>query len=98
MKCCNALEYHSQNHCDIHLDDFECPDCIIHYTEKFDEYGIIIHDGGQSVITIQFCPFCGAKLPDSKRELWFSELEKIGITDSDDPRIPSRYFTKEWFN
>ena len=31
-------------------------------------YGLIIHDGGTSAVTIQFCPWCGSKLPASKRD------------------------------
>jgi ribosomal protein S27AE len=49
-----------------HKDRFDCPDCLIHYGEKTGEYGIIIHDGGTSFLTIQFCPWCGKEL--SKHE------------------------------
>ena len=47
---------------------FECPDNLIDYSAKFDEYGIIVHDGGQSHVQIQFCPWCGSRLPESKRD------------------------------
>ncbi|MDF9825863.1 hypothetical protein M2475_002231 [Breznakia sp. PF5-3] len=40
---------------------FECPDALIYYNEKFDEYGIIIHDGEESYIKIDYCPWCGKK-------------------------------------
>lgn len=55
--------------CDRHPDRFECPDALLHYGTRTGEYGIIIHDGGSSVVTIQYCPWCGTKLPRSKRML-----------------------------
>ena len=60
--CCEYLKYHIEFKCDIHKDDFECPDKIIIKSEKNKEYGIPIHDGGSSYIKIKFCPFCGEKL------------------------------------
>jgi hypothetical protein len=42
---------------------FECPDALVNYSEQGKDYGLIIHDGGSSVISIAFCPWCGAKLP-----------------------------------
>lgn len=38
---------------------------MISYNERLFEYGIIVHDGGGSVIGIRFCPWCGKKLPES---------------------------------
>jgi hypothetical protein len=52
--------------CPDHKDQFDCPDCVIHYAEKSPEYGIIIHDGGTSFIVIQFCPWCGKRLSNGK--------------------------------
>jgi hypothetical protein len=65
--------------CDQHPDPYECPDNLITYSLKFDEYGLTVHDGGHSYVTILFCPWCGANLPDSKRERWFRELEAKGF-------------------
>ncbi|WP_420800291.1 DUF6980 family protein [Neobacillus terrae] len=47
---------------EIHENPFECPDKIIIFDERNDEYGLIIHDGGTSSISIEFCPWCGSKL------------------------------------
>ena len=60
--CCEQMKYHTQNHCDMHDDSFDCPDCLIYYYEKLNKYGLIIHDGSQSYININFCPWCGRKL------------------------------------
>lgn len=60
--CCNTMKYHLEYKCDIHKNDFDCPDKIIFKSKKEKNFGIIIHDGGSSYIEIIFCPFCGNKL------------------------------------
>ncbi|OYX43629.1 MAG: hypothetical protein B7Z02_08825 [Rhodobacterales bacterium 32-67-9] len=46
--------------CAQHPDRFDCPDALIVKTET--GYGLIVHDGGRSYISIGFCPWCGASL------------------------------------
>jgi len=60
--CCNEMDYFTHCRCDIHSDVFECPDCLIYYDKKDNQYGIIVHDGGVSFININFCPWCGMRL------------------------------------
>jgi hypothetical protein len=59
----------------LHLNDGE--GAAILYIAKFDEYGIPVLDGGSSIITLEFCPWCGAKLQPSKRDEYFDRLEAI---------------------
>jgi len=54
------------NTCKQHQNRFECPDTLITFSEKNNEYGLIIHDGGSSSVTIKFCPWCGALLKSIK--------------------------------
>ena len=56
------MEYYININCDKHKNLFECPDCILYHQHNSDEYGIIVHDGGESYIAIQYCPWCGKKL------------------------------------
>jgi hypothetical protein len=42
--------------CSEHSNRFDCPDALMAYSPKFDEYGLIVHDGGPSSIAIAFCP------------------------------------------
>jgi hypothetical protein len=59
---------------------------------------MIVHDGGSSFIEISFCPWCGAKLPESKRERWFNELEAKGVDlENPDVKIPERYLDDRWW-
>jgi hypothetical protein len=82
--------------CGLHTDRYECPDALIEYLPQFDEYGIIVHDGGTSSILIQFCPWCGTKLPPSRRAQWFEEVETLGFSNPEDERLPAKYRTDEW--
>ncbi len=77
--------------------DYRLSDAIMIYIDKFDEYGIIVHDGGESFIGIQYCPWCGKKLPDSKREEWFEQLEKLGFDSPLEEDIPEMYKTGAWY-
>ena len=38
------------------------PDAIIRFRKSSKGYGIPIHDGGNSYIEIEFCPWCGTRL------------------------------------
>lgn len=62
MYCCNEMEYHASNQCDVHANRFDCPDCLIHRNPETGRYGLIVHDGGESYIEIRFCPWCGKQL------------------------------------
>jgi hypothetical protein len=76
--------------------DFENVDTPILYIEKFDEYGLKIYDSGSSSIEIEFCPWCGQKLPESKRDQWFEEIEQLGI-DPWSNDIPEKYLNDSWY-
>ncbi len=83
--------------CEHHSDRWECPDALISYTGEFDEYGIIVHDGGSSCIAMSFCPWCGSKLPDSKRDLWFETLAQLGFGDPLTMDIPKEFTDDRWW-
>jgi hypothetical protein len=76
---------------------FDNVDTPVTYSKKFNEYSLKIMDGGSSSILIDFCPWCGENLPESKRHEWFDELEKLGIHDPWNESIPDRYQTDEWY-
>lgn len=64
--CCKTMSYWANYTCPEHPDPFDCPDNIISFSAKGRSYGIIIHDGGSSKITIKHCPWCGSKLSSVK--------------------------------
>jgi hypothetical protein len=83
--------------CSEHEDPWECPDYILVYNEKFDEYGIPVRDGGSSKIDIDFCPWCGVKLPPSKRDLWFETLASLGYDDPWSQDLPKEFESGLWW-
>ena len=95
MHCCARMEKELALQIETGTKRFADPDALVWYSEKFDEYGIIVHDGGSSTVEILFCPWCGTKLPPSARDRWFDELEANGVDPTCDP-IPPAYETAEW--
>ena len=65
-----------RHRCDLHPDRSDCPDAFI--AEVRGGYGLMVHDGGSSVVKIAFCPWCGSKLPPS------DESDQLIIEDEDD--------------
>jgi Domain of unknown function (DUF6980) len=59
--CCERMAFDLNRTCRHHANRFDCPDALI--AEMRGGFGIIVHDGGSSVIRIDFCPWCGANLP-----------------------------------
>ena len=76
--------------------DFDSDD-IIYYAPQYDEYGIVIHVYGKSYIKMIYCPWCGKKLPDSKKDLWFDELEKIGLFNPFEEEVPEKFKSDAWW-
>lgn len=85
----------------FHLDQFfKTPndvDSVIKYVAAFDEYGIQIHDGGSSFIQIDYCPWCGAKLPPSRRDEWFEILEGLGYESPLIDKVPDKFKSSDWY-
>jgi hypothetical protein len=66
--CCEAMaRFAEPAPCEEH-DQFECPDNLIYYSEEHGRYGIIVHDGGTSFVTLNFCPWCGTGIGDGGPE------------------------------
>ncbi|MDR3108107.1 MAG: hypothetical protein LBU65_00260 [Planctomycetaceae bacterium] len=86
--------------------DFCCDSLFTHllenevavvYIREFREYGIKILDGGTSMQTIDYCPWCGIKLPESLRKEWFDTLMGMGYENPLDEDIPKQYRTDKWW-
>ncbi|MFE6697015.1 DUF6980 family protein [Streptomyces sp. NPDC057718] len=93
--CCAVMTTQVNWHCDQHDTPSTCPDALIRFSARFQEYGLVIHDGGASTLGIDFCPWCGQRLPESQRDRWFDELERRGIDPWEDP-IPPEFQDEGW--
>lgn len=77
----------------LHL---EAGELHLTYIPKFREYGIEYREsfgGGRQVI--KHCPWCGKRLPDSLRTIWFEELDQLGLDPDDD--LPDSLLTEAWW-
>lgn len=82
-----------------------CPDMIIAlvetsgivYIPKFREYGLRFYDGGTSFKIMRYCPWCGVRLPDSLRDIWFDRIHELGL-EPDCTDIPAEFNTEAWWN
>lgn len=63
--CCNEMGRQLKRACGVHPDRWDCPDCVITYSQSRGTFGLMIHDGGTSSYHISFCPWCGMRLPES---------------------------------
>lgn len=95
--CCPEMREQVSFQCDRHKDVFECPDALVAYAARYDEYGLVIHDGGASVRLISHCPWCGRKLPESRRSQWFDELKALGFDEPTVQEVPEKYKTDAWY-
>jgi hypothetical protein len=94
--CCPDMSAHADaGQCPDHPGTGQCPDAQVVYNATFGEYGLPVRDGATSVILIRFCPWCGARLPESARDRWFDELEAKGIDPAAGP-VPDRYRDARW--
>jgi hypothetical protein len=66
------------------------------YDAVFDEYSLV-RDGGLDIAPITHCPWCGGPLPASRRDQWFVEVERRGLSP-DDPALDERYRTDAWWS
>ena len=70
----------------------------INYDQVSRSYGIAIRGLDNAVISINYCPWCGTKLPkdlsDELGKIIFEELELDGF---DDPRLPEEFKSDEWW-
>lgn len=85
-QCCESMQ--------INIDG----DTAIRYIPKFREYGIAICDGGSSFQVINYCPWCGKKLPKSLRNEWFDIVyDELKLDDMDDDNLPEDMKTSTWW-
>jgi len=70
----------------------------VYYDLQYREYGIDLPKGG---FLIDYCMFCGKKLPTSVRDEWFDILEQeYGLEspcEEDKKKVPKEFLSDEWW-
>lgn len=77
----------------------EKEEASIVYNDRHREYGILSRwDYNESVSkhSIDYCPWCGAKLPPGLSKQWFGLLEELGL-EPEDPRVPKDMKSDAWW-
>ncbi len=92
--CCEAMSRCLSVRCEQHDDPFACPDALIGFSAKFQEYAD--HPRRRYVQQDhRFLPWCGRRLPASRRDRWFDELERRGIDPWED-EVPAEFEDGRW--
>jgi hypothetical protein len=73
----------------------EHPEHQMYYSAAYEEYGLCLTSGYEYSV-IAHCPWCGSRLPNSKRDEWFDELEAQGLDPWGAP-VPDEYLGPEWW-
>jgi len=75
-------------------------DALLYYSPRFREYGVKIPKSTGGMV-MDYCMFCGKKLPTSVCDEWFDILEKeYGLERPDDKerkKVPKEFLTDEWW-
>ena len=96
-QCCVDMARAVDWSCEQHADAYQCPDALVAFSARFQEYGLIVHDGGSSSVRIHHCPWFGRRLPVSQRERWFAVLEQRGI-DPWSEDVPEEFTDERWLS
>ncbi|MCC9602070.1 hypothetical protein LOC67_16020 [Stieleria sp. JC731] len=96
FSCVHLANYATMT-CEQHPQPLECPDILVAYIATFDEYVLPVRDGGPSYIAIKHCPWCGVRVPESKRSRWFDELRELGIKYPIGADLPEAYTSDAWW-
>ena len=70
---------------------------VVDWIKPWDEYRIPVSYDGNSSTLIAYCPWCGAKLPESKRERWYETLHQLGYDDPSEQVIPEEFDSDLWW-
>jgi hypothetical protein len=88
-------------HCCLTMDaELMREDAVLQYDPRFREYGIEVARSS-GCMPMDYCMFCGTKLPLSLRHHWFDILEKeYGLerpVTGDKKKVPQQFWTDEWW-
>lgn len=70
---------------------------VLDWYRSWNEYRIPMTYDGHTSTLIDFCPWCGSKLPESRQKLWYETLYSLGFGDPGEQDIPEEFNTDEWW-
>lgn len=60
--CCERMKHEAEQSCPDHPNPADCPDHLVAFDKSGRPIGLWVHDGGESYVEIQWCPWCGTSL------------------------------------
>ncbi|AQR72677.1 DUF6980 family protein [Sphingomonas sp. LM7] len=66
----------------------------VQYDSRVDEYWVVAGSARQALF---YCPWCGEKLPPSKRDEWYDAVEALGLDPWQD-ELPQEFRSDAWRN
>lgn len=88
--CCERLEYATNSE--------ELP---VVYNAAFRTWGIEYRSGyGGGKLLLDYCPWCGERLPSRLTDVWFDRMDSMGIDadlSMDNPAIPDEMRDERWW-
>lgn len=88
-------------HCCLTMDaGLSMDGAILYYDKQYREYGVDL--GVRGGMLLDYCMFCGKKLPKSVRHEWHDILEEeYGLDDPDakdqEKKVPQEFWNDEWW-
>ena len=79
------------------MEEAALEDKLICFRANIQEYGIPCIGCSDSYYRLSYCPWCGKKLPKSRRIKFLKILRKKGFEPFEDDDIPQEYKTSEWY-
>jgi len=73
------------------------PNRALDWSRAWDEYWIPVPYDGYSANLIRYCPWCGTRLPHSKKEQWYQALYALGFDDPGEQAIPAEFRSDRWW-
>ena len=88
-------------HCCLTMDaELARGETVLYYSPKYREYGVKLPKSTGCML-MDYCMFCGKKLPESLRVPWFDILEQeYGLerpVSGDRKKVPQEFLTDEWW-
>ena len=98
--CCNSMKY------SVTYEDKPEPGCIVLYRHVWREFSIPSGDitSGETAHAVDYCPFCGSRLPRSLWDEWLTCLEdEYHLIKGEEllkdflTRVPPEFRSDEWW-
>jgi hypothetical protein len=70
---------------------------VILWLRPWNEYRLHLSHDGFASTRIDYCPWCGTKLPADKEQLWYETLHRMGYANPAEDDIPPEFRTDQWW-